>query len=569
MKLHAAPVRRRALTAVTAVLTVVGTVASIGLLTTVTSASSTASAAVVGADPSPVEPSFGVGPTPQPALADPSAQASAQASTQPSAPAAAQPVTTGSLSDVKNVVLILADDLDWELFDRIPRLTALKDQGMTFTNHTVTDSLCCPSRTSILRSQYLHNHHVVSNIEETGGGWQTFKKLGEQRDCLPVWLKSGGIRTGLFGKYLNGYSEKARSKASIPPGWDAWAVPASGADSYSGYNYTLNDNGRWRSYGKTQSDFLNDVITNRTVAFIRSAPEGFFAELASFNPHRPSPVAVRNKGTHLLDVAPRTPSYNAYGANEPTWMRRLADLDLKAQVSIDLQYRQRAQSAESVADSIDAVRAELTATGKAASTLIVVTSDNGYHQGTHRMRAGKRTAFHEDTVVPMIVIGPGVQPGSTVNAMTSTVDLAPTFTELLHSPTPAWVDGRSLASMLATGSVPADWRTASLTESMGRSTPKDPDYQPDSPPRFTALRTPQWLFVAYRDGERELYDLAADPFELNNIAGTADPSIVAALNSQLQAMRACDGPTCRVADSLPVPPPSPGPASESPSPATP
>jgi hypothetical protein len=122
--------------------------------------------------------------------------------------------------------------------------------------------------------------------------------------------------------------------------------------------------------------------------------------------------------------------------------------------------------------------------------------------------------------------------------------------------------------ILSTGTVPADWRTAALSESMGRSTPKDPDFQPDAPPRFSALRTPQWLFVSYRDGERELYDLTTDPYELNNIAATVDPSITSALNSQLQALRACEGPSCRIADALPVPAPPP-PASATPAPATP
>ncbi len=69
----------------------------------------------------------------------------------------------------RNVVMILADDLDWKLFDQIPRLQALKERGMMFTNHTVVDSLCCPSRVTIMRGQYIHNHGVLSNIEATGG----------------------------------------------------------------------------------------------------------------------------------------------------------------------------------------------------------------------------------------------------------------------------------------------------------------------------------------------------------------------------------------------------------------
>lgn len=548
MNPHFAPHKRRALTAATATLTAAATLLALGAITAVTSAGTQASAAVVGEDPTPTP--GALLPTPDPATGvEPSASSSASASATPSAS-----VGVGSLLDVKNVVLVLADDMDWAVFESVPRLAALKAQGMTFTNNTVTDSLCCPSRTSIFRSQYLHNHHVLSNVAESGGGWQTFRKLGEQRDCLPVWLKAAQVRTGLFGKYLNGYEEKpTKGKASVPPGWDAWAVPASGKDSYSGYNYALNVNGRWKSYGRKQSDFLNDVITTKSLEFIRTAPDGFFAELATFNPHRPSPVAARNKGTHLNEVIPRTPNYNAYGTNEPSWLAKLPPLSPQRQGVLDYQWRQRAQSAESVADSIDAIRAELAATGRDKNTLIVVTADNGYHAASHRLRGGKRTAFREDTVVPLVVIGPGITPGASVSAMTSTIDLAPTLGELLHAPIPAWTDGRSLVPILSSGTVPADWRTGVLTESMGRSTPDDPDFQQDAPPQFSALRTPDWLYVFYRNGERELYDLKADPYEMNNVARTVDPSISAQLNAQLQALRACAGPTCRTADSMPAP----------------
>jgi arylsulfatase A-like enzyme len=426
---------------------------------------------------------------------------------------------------------------------------------MTFTNHTVTDSLCCPSRTSILRSQYLHNHHVVTNSVATGGGWPTFKKLGEERDCLPVWLKSAGVTTALFGKYLNDYTLKY-SDGRVPPGWDQWAVPMSGADSYRGYDYVLNENGVLREYGSKPTDFLNDVLTAKATNFIATAPDRFFLELASYNPHRPAPVALKNKSTHLDEVAPRLPSYNAYGTNEPTWMRKIGVMGPKLQAQMDALWRQRAQSAESVADSVTAVQQALVASGRASSTMIIVTSDNGYHAGAHRMRGGKRTAFREDTVVPMVVIGPGITPGSQFTQMTSTVDLAPTIDTVLGAQTPTWVDGRSLSGILGTGTAPEGWRTAALSESMGRSTPDDPDYQPDAPPNFTALRTPQWLYVVYRSGERELYNLATDPYELNNIVTTADPALVSALNSQLQAMRACAGPTCHTADSLPIPTPA-------------
>ena len=85
---------------------------------------------------------------------------------------------------------------------------------------------------------------------------------------------------------------------------------------------------------------------------------------------------------------------------------------------------------------------------------------------------------------------------------------------------------------------------------MGRSTPSDLDHQAQAPPPFSAIRTEQYLFVVYRGGKRELYDLAADPNEMNKIASTADPTLMANLNSQLQAIRACSAADCRTADSI-------------------
>ena len=536
------PGRRRALVTVTAALTAVATVAGLGFigLTAAPSTASSAAQPAAAASPAALAP---VTPVPS---ATPSSGSSP----------AADPATTtatGSVSDIKNVVLVLADDLDWELFRQVPRLAALQDKGLTFTNHTVTDSLCCPSRSSILRGQYIHNHRVVSNTSKTGGGWPTFRKSGEHRDCLPVWLDAAGVTTGLFGKYLNDYPGTPGTARYVPPGWDQWAVPVSRGDSYTGYDYRLNDNGRLARYGKKPTDFLNDVITQKATEFIQTSPEGFFLTLSTYNPHNPAPVATRNKGTHATTIAPRTPNYNAIGTNEPTWLRDQPVIAPWKQARLDLMWRKRAQSAESVADSVDAVMSTLQATGHADDTLVVVTSDNGYHIGSHRLAYGKRTAFREDTVVPLVMIGPGITPGTRFDRMTSTIDFAPTFTALLGAQAPAWVDGRSLVDIMATGEVPASWRTAILSESLGTSGPEDPDYQPDAPPQFSALRTPEWLFIVYRDGERELYDLRADPYETTNIAATADTRLVANLYSQLQALRSCAGDACRTADAIVLP----------------
>lgn len=541
------PGGRRALVTVTAAVTAVATIAGLGFLGLTTSPSVASAASPETAAATPAADAAVLVATPTTPAGDPASSAPA---TTPVAEGDAS--TTGSLDDVTNVVLVLADDMDWNLFDQVPRLAALEAKGMTFTNHTVADSLCCPSRTSILRGQYIHNHRVVSNVSKSGGGWPTFRDRGLEDDCLSTWLQSAGVTTALFGKFLNQYPTTPRSARYVPPGWDTWGVPTSRGDSYTGYDYTLNDNGRLVRYGKKPSDFLNDVLTVKATEFIRATPDPFFLMLSTYNPHSPSPVAERNKGSHFATVAPRTPNFNHVGTNEPSWLKDVPILSPWRQEHLDRVWRQRAQSAESVADSVDAVMTTLAETGHADDTLVIVTSDNGYHVGAHRMTKGKRTAFREDTVVPMIAIGPGITPGSSVDAMSASIDLAPTFTSLLDAQAPTWVDGRSLTDMLATGEVPASWRQATISESLGTSSPGDPDYQPEAPPQFTALRTPDWLFVVYRDGERELYDLRADPYETNNVISTASTTLVAGLYSQLQAMRSCAGETCRQADAIVV-----------------
>ncbi len=487
----------------------------------------------------------------------------AWSSQQPSAPSASgEPapaqlpgtdlpqVTPLAQEQVENVVFILADDLDWATFRQVPRLAALQDKGLTLLNATSTDSLCCPSRVSILRGQYIHNHLVVSNREASGGGWPTFYVRGEESDCLPVWLQGAGVQTAFFGKYLNEYGEGKTGPTWVPPGWDRWFVPTTPTAMYRGYGYTVNSNGRLVTYGKKPKDFLADVLTEKTVEFIGSATEPFYAQLNLTNPHNPAPVAKRHQSSNPTAGIPRTSSYNATGVAEPGWRSSLGTMSKKRLKNLDARWQQRVQSAESIADAYDQVRAALSRAGKLDSTLIVVGSDNGYHAATRRMPPGKRTPYFEDTVVPFVFIGPGIEPGATVDKMTSTIDLAPTLSALFGTSAPQWADGRSLVPLLL-GQPVASWRTGILTESMSAPEPGDPDYETFKPPQFRALRTPQWLYVKYEDGSTELINRLADPGEQDNVIASTDPVTVDALDRQLSALQTCAGETCRIADSLP------------------
>ena len=472
---------------------------------------------------------------------------SAGASPEPSPPTTASddaPSTPG----ITGVVLIMADDLDWQTFMQVPRLAALRSQGMTFSDHVVTDSLCCPSRTSVFRAQFVHNHHVTSNIQATGGGWPTFARLGEQNDCLPTWLSAAGVRTAMIGKYLNEYP--GRQPRLVPPGWSDWVVPTT--HGYEGYNYTLNVNGHLAHHGSAPADYLNDVLDQHADRFLRSTTSPFYLELTPFAPHLPAPTAPRHRRTPGAP-APRTPNYGATGTAEPSWLAGIPAITPSRAARIDRTWRQRVRSAQSVADSVDTVMAALRATGRLDHTLVLVTSDNGFHAGNHRLSPGKRTAFREDSVVPLVVIGPDVRAGATVDAVTSTIDFGPTFTELLGAHAPDWVDGRSLAPLLHTATTPTDWRTATLTENDGLSRPGDPDYTVQSPPPYVAMRSRQWLLVTYASGEQELYDEVSDPYELVNVASTVAPDVVSALTEQSRALTACAGASCRTADALAQP----------------
>lgn len=460
--------------------------------------------------------------------------------------------SNGSLSDIKNVVLLLADDLDWGAFNEVPRLKALRDKGTALTNFVVTDSLCCPSRTSIFRSQFVHNHKVLSNVPETGGGWSKFNSLHLQRDCLPTWLQSKGVATSLVGKYLNGFPKGAPTPNFVPPGFTNFITSVSLNQSYKGYNYVLNENGKLRKYGKAPTDYINDVLTSQAAKIIATSTTPFFLEFASYSPHTPAPVAPRNVGSHAGASVPRNPAYNARGIDEPAWLRAIPAIGSKRLSNLDNLWTRRLEATESFADSYDALTAQLEASGHSRDTLIIVTSDNGYHVATHRLPSGKQTPYREDSVVPAVLIGPGIKAGAVIDQMTSTIDLAPTIAQLQGVQPPAWIDGRSLLPLLDGTADPA-WRTGILTENLAKTKKGDPDFNPFEPPMFRALRTPSWLYVEYSDKTRQLIDLVNDPYEVNNVIRTTDPSITAQLSAQLRALSTCAGATCLIADSMPTP----------------
>src|SRR5262249_55759592 len=125
-----------------------------------------------------------------------------------------------------NIVFVLTDDLDMSLVKYMPHVQQMEQQGVTFSNYFVTDSLCCPSRSSIFTGRSRHNPGVFTNSGRDGG-WNAFHDRGEEDATFATSLHAAGYRTALMGKYLNEYPAKPQGPGLppyVPPGWDEWDV---------------------------------------------------------------------------------------------------------------------------------------------------------------------------------------------------------------------------------------------------------------------------------------------------------------------------------------------------------
>jgi len=525
----------------------------------------------------------------RPAMAPSSNATSTSASSTTAAPATATLTTPNaapkSAKGKPNIIFILADDLNAEESQYMPKLKALiADQGVTFTNYFVPESLCCPSRSTTLRGQYPHNTKVFGNNLPLGG-FGKFNLLGEEKSTIATWLQDAGYRTMLAGKYLNGYPGK-NGPAYIPPGWDEWYSAVNGDAAYSEYNYILNENGKQVGYGNQPEDYGTDVYMGKAVDFIqRTAKTGqpFFIYLAPYAPHAPYTPAPRHANLFPDAKAPRTPNYNeADVSDKPGYISNLPQMTQKQMDAIDADYRNRLRSLQAVDEGIEKIVNTLKANGQLNNTYLFFTSDNGYHLGNHRMLEGKIAPYEEELHLILEVRGPGVPAGKTLEHLVGNIDLAPTWAALGGATAGDFVDGRSLLPLLKNNPLPlAQWRhafsleygpdpleekTLALTPTPQVNPPDDevPDQDqvnatvlpPDKKqklniPYFRGVRLQTMSYIEYRTGEVELYDLKADPYELNNLASKADPKLLAQFVQRMKDLATCKAAECRKIEDAP------------------
>ncbi|MDQ3911355.1 MAG: sulfatase [Actinomycetota bacterium] len=468
---------------------------------------------------------------------------------------------TGSADDRPNIIFILADDLDYASVQKMPQITSLlAKEGLSFDEAFVSYPICCPSRATILTGLYSHNHNVLGNKRPVGG-FEKFYDEGLEESTIAAWLQENGYRTALIGKYLNGYG--ADDPSYVPPGWDEWyAKPG----RFEYYDYELNENGGLVSYGTEEENYITDVLSGRATDFVRRAvdeDDPFFAYIAPTAPHNPTTPAERHKGAFADEEAPRSASFDEEDVSDkPSWIQDLGALTEKQSSRIDDHYEERLESMLAVDEMVGSLVEELEDTGELENTYIFFTSDNGYHLGEHRIRQGKKTPYEETVRVPLFIRGPGVPAGSTVDDLVLNNDFAPTFAEMAGVKFSA--DGRSLLPLLG-GEEPASWRSSVLLEAFldGKSAREASDEVEDDEEgasqdgdessrmdrtAFRSVRTDTHKYVEHENGEKELYDLDADPYELENVYQTADPALIEDLKAKLEDLKNCSEEGCREAE---------------------
>lgn len=469
--------------------------------------------------------------------------AAAAASAQPALPPLPQPP-----AQRPNVVVLMTDDQTLESMRVMPNVQRLiADEGVTFESFFATYSLCCPSRSTFLTGQYAHNHGVLGNFPPDGG----YGAL-DHRNTLPVWLRRAGYATALVGKYLNGYGgTRART---VPPGYTRWYGLVD-PSTYRYWNFTLSEDGKPVKYRRQAGNYQTDVLADKAVGLVRElsgSRKPFFLWVAFMAPHSditsPQKLATpapRHEGDLAAEELPASPSVNeADVSDKPAHVRDLPLLTAEELDELELQYERRLESLLAVDEAVARIVAELKRTGELDNTVIVFVSDNGYLLGEHRLPEGKVLPYEESIRLPLIVRGPGFPRGATATALAANIDLAPTIVELTGATARRTMDGVSLVPLLEDPTTA--WERTFVIESGQNPESEDTRESDHAEQSFVGVRTGRYLYVEYGSGDRELYDVEADPYQLESRHADAGfAGLLDDLAALLDELEDCTGSACR------------------------
>ncbi|CAN5757925.1 hypothetical protein BH23CHL7_BH23CHL7_10040 [soil metagenome] len=446
-----------------------------------------------------------------------------------------------------NIVVIYMDDVaphDGRLWSNPGLTPTLHDRfvahGIDFTNAIVENPLCCPARGNLLTGQHTHNNGVDSNHA---------RKFKPQMHVGKA-LSDAGYSTMFLGKYLN------RAHLLTDAEWQAHAAGWTHLDVQKEMNgrfedyrlFTKQGVSTFVGYHSTRMTFDRFELRSRQTP----ANQPLFAVLSIYNLHAPNtPMPEFATDSRCSTMAPwKPPNYNEADMSDKPAFQQTRPLLPYPNGWPMVGYCREMLGVDWLAER---VVNELEAQGRLDNTLLVFTADNGMGWGAHRIGQDKRVPF--STPVPLYMSWParwGTEP-RTISELTTNIDLAPTFCEIggcTLGPYPggqSGPDGVSLLSLI-------DGNAAHL----GRDAVLELATDPAVTPHWHGLRTTAthpaglWHYVEWTTGDRELYNLADDPWELNNLANR--PS-TAFLRQSLSARLA----PLKVAGKV-SPPPSTGPS---------
>lgn len=478
-----------------------------------------------------------------------------------------------------NIVFILTDDQDIFLGGLTPMKKTeqlIGQHGITFDNMFVTSPLCCPSRSSILTGQYVHNHHARNNSLSGGcssAGWQQ----GPEQHSVSTYMKKMGYKTFFGGKYLNQYGDaKVGGPEHVPPGWDEW-YGLVGNSKY--YNYTLSVNGKAEEHGQSyDTDYLTDLLKRQAVNFLKNqsgASTPFFMMVSTPACHSPFTAAPQYKNNFNSSKAPRTPAFNAAGGPTKHWLIRSAPHPMEESSITDLDgyFRDRWRTLLSVDDLVEQVISTLDTEKLLENTYVIFSSDNGFHLGQFSLPQDKRQLYEFDVRVPFMIRGPGVMVNKTLKNPILNIDIAPTIVELGGGKAPQSMDGRSILPLLKSNmksdqeTATVDWRKDFLVQHYGEGALKVPGCPHLSSGvyncwpncvcedawnnTYSCVRSvsssEDMMYCEFKDREAfvELYDVKKDPHQLKNMYKDVSPKFLAAKHQRLVDLVLCAGDSCR------------------------
>ena len=435
-------------------------------------------------------------------------------------------------ADRPNILFIMTDDHAAHAIscygskvNETPNLDRLAKSGVRFTNAFVTNSICTPSRATLLTGKYSHLNGVpvFNNFD---GAQQNVAKL----------LQSAGYHTGVIGKWHLG---------SDPTGFDRWIIlPGQGVYNNPAF---LTPAGRL-----TVNGYVTDIITDLGTEWLDTRPKDkpFFLLLHHKAPHREWTPSEKYRAEFSKKTIPEPPTlFDKYDSrpaalpeNRQTIARDLNRSDLKMDppdgITGDTLTRWKYQRymqdylacVQSVDDGIGKVLDYLDIHDLAKNTLVIYTADNGFFLGDLGL-FDKRFMYEPSLRVPLIARGPGVKAGTVTDSIVLNIDYAPTFLAAACEKIPADMQGRSLLPIIS-GEPPADWRTAMYYRYY-----HDPGHH--NTRAHLGIRTATHKLIHYwKKDAWELFDLTTDPQEQHNLANDpAQAPKLAELKTQLAALK--------------------------------